>query len=209
MKALVTGAFGNLGTYCVQELLRQKHEVRCLHRKSKRAERIASKFSGQVDVVWGDVRDVETVRRATSDQEVIIHLAYILPPASDEQPLLAQSINVDGTRNLIELAQQVAKPPWFLFASSFVVFGHTQQQAPPRRIIDPVAITDPYSQHKLICENLVAGSGLKWIQTVEKGTVGVSHAHPTPWRNPPEPSVAQLAKHDIKKRKGCRRPPRC
>ena len=46
MKVLLTGAFGNVGTYCLQELIRQQHQVRCLHRKSKRAEKIAAKFVG-------------------------------------------------------------------------------------------------------------------------------------------------------------------
>jgi nucleoside-diphosphate-sugar epimerase len=163
MKVLLTGAFGNIGTYCLQELIRQQHQVRCLHRKSKRAEKIAAKFAGQTEIVWGDVRDVEAVRRATSDQEVIIHLAYILPPNSDEKPELAQAVNVDGTQNLIEAAEQAAKPPRFLFASSFVVFGHTQKQVPPRKVTDPIIGTDPYSCHKLICEKMVSKSGLEWL----------------------------------------------
>ncbi len=163
MKVLVTGAFGNIGTYCLQELIRQQHQVRCLHRKSKRAKKIAAKFAGQIEIVWGDVRDVEAVRRAMSSQDVIIHLAYILPPNSDEKPELAQAVNVNGTRNLIEVAQQAAKPPRFLFASSFVVFGHTQQQAPPRGVMDAVVITDSYSQHKLTCEKMLMGSSLEWL----------------------------------------------
>ena len=64
MKVVVTGAFGNLGTSTLQELLRQGHTVRAFARPSRRALRTARRFAGAVEIVWGDVRRPADVARA-------------------------------------------------------------------------------------------------------------------------------------------------
>src|ERR1700688_3068694 len=124
MKILLTGAFGNIGTSTLQELLRQGHQVRCLVLRRKAHERTARRFAGKIELVQGDVRQAADLSKAVQDQDIIIHMAYMIPPRSEEQPDLARAINVDGTRNLLAAARSLPKPPRLLFASSFDVFGH-------------------------------------------------------------------------------------
>ena len=49
-----------------------------------------------------------------------------------------------------------------LFASTLDVYGHTQHLDPPRRVDDPVKVTDEYSGHKIRCEQLVRQSPQPW-----------------------------------------------
>jgi UDP-glucose 4-epimerase len=97
-----------------------------------------------------------------SGQDVVIHLAAVTPPASGADPERARSINVDGTRCVIDALQSQIQPPRLIYASSVTVFGTTQDRPPPRRVADPLDPHDPYSRHKAECETLVQESGLQW-----------------------------------------------
>ncbi len=162
MKVLLTGAFGSLGLRTLDALLAQGHQVRCFVSRRRAHQRTASRYAGKIELVHGDVRNPADLAKAVQHQEVIIHLAYILPPQSEDQPDLAYAINVEGTRHLLKAARSLPQQPRFLFASSLEVFGHTQDQPPPRRVSDPVQATDHYSTHKITCEEMMKASGLSW-----------------------------------------------
>jgi UDP-glucose 4-epimerase len=95
-----------------------------------------------------------------------VHLAYIIPPLCLEQPETSRDVNVGGTRNVVaaigRAGERDGRAPRLLFASTLDVYGHTSHLAPPRRVDDPVAATDVYTQHKIECEALVRESGLVW-----------------------------------------------
>ena len=162
MRVLVTGGLGNVGRSCLTELLQQKHEVRCLDLKTQANWKQAKRFTGQVDFVWGDLREPGEVASAVQGQDVIVHVAFILPPASDEHPELAEAVNVGGTRNLLEAVRGLAPLPKIIFISSFSVYGACQHKLPPRTVSDPVQPMDNYNRHKVECETMVRESGLEW-----------------------------------------------
>ncbi len=184
MRVLLTGPFGNIGSHTTAELIRQGHQVRAFDLRTPRTEKVAQRFAGQIEIRWGDLRDVEAVHAAVQDQEVIIHLAAVIPPVSDEQPQLAEQVNVGGTRNLIEAAKAQTKPPKFFFASSFDLFGHTADQPPPRRVTDPVQATDEYTRNKIACESLVKQSGLEYVIERFCDVPEVKDPHPIMFRIP-------------------------
>jgi nucleoside-diphosphate-sugar epimerase len=163
MRILVTGAFGNIGTAVVTELLRQGHLVRTLEVRLPRTERASRQFLGRIDARWGDVRRPDDVLAAVQGVDAIVHLAAILPPASNEQPDLAEAVNLGGTRHVLDAARAQAAPPRIFFASSFDLFGPTMHLPPPRRATDPIQITDHYTRHKAEGEALVRQSGLPWL----------------------------------------------
>lgn len=163
IKVLVTGAFGNLGSYVTRELLRQGYTPRLFDLTTPRNQRLARSLANNAEIVWGDLRDGESLKKVVDGQDVVIHLAAVIPPTSNEQPDLARSVNIDGTRNLISACQTGATSPRFFFASTFDLFGHTQKLSPPRRIGDPVEATDVYTETKLAGENMVRTSSLDWL----------------------------------------------
>jgi nucleoside-diphosphate-sugar epimerase len=162
MKVLVTGGLGNVGRSCLTELLQQKHQVRCFDLKTEANRKQAKRFSGKVDLAWGDLRRPGDVASAVRGQDMVVHVAFILPPASDEHPELAESVNVGGTRNLLEAMKGLDAPPRIIFISSFSVYGSCQDKLPPRTASDPVQPMDNYNRHKVECESMVRESGFDW-----------------------------------------------
>ncbi|MFA5056007.1 MAG: NAD(P)-dependent oxidoreductase [Dehalococcoidia bacterium] len=162
MKVLITGAFGNLGTNATSALLEQGHQLRCFDVNTVANEKKAGRIVDKVEVLWGDIRNSSELVDAVKDTDVVIHLAFVLPPVTDEQAELAWDINVGGTQRLIEAMKKVSPNSKIIFSSSFTVFGNTQHLEPPRKVSDPVEATDNYTLHKIECEKLCAGSGLDW-----------------------------------------------
>ncbi|TEU01906.1 MAG: NAD(P)-dependent oxidoreductase [Dehalococcoidia bacterium] len=162
MKVLLTGALGNIGRNATKKLIEQGHQVRCFDLKTRANEKVAQRIEGQIEVVWGDVRSPDDLAAAVQGQDVIIHLAFIMPPASEDRPQWAREINVAGTENLLQAMKTVLPPPKIIFSSTFSVFGDTQSQPPPRTVSDPVKPVDNYTRHKVECERLVQESGLDW-----------------------------------------------
>jgi nucleoside-diphosphate-sugar epimerase len=168
MKVLVTGAFGNVGMSTLEELVRQDHTVRCFDLKTRANAKAAHKFNSQVEVLWGDLRRPDDVAAAVKDQEVVIHLAFIIPKLSttgfesEDHPDWAREINVGGTHNLLQAMKAQPHPPKIIFASSYHIYGRTQDQPPPRTVSDPVSPIEHYAHHKVECEAMVQSSGLEW-----------------------------------------------
>jgi nucleoside-diphosphate-sugar epimerase len=165
MRVCLTGATGNLGGHVLTALLQDGHVVRCLVRRPRVLRRLAARQgarSGQVEIVPGDVCDAAQVTASVSGQDVVVHLAALLPPVSDFQPERARAVNVGGTRNILESIRVQPRPPRLIYASTVALFGMTQDQPPPRRVGDPVQPMDAYSQHKAECEELIRQSGLTW-----------------------------------------------
>lgn len=168
MNVLLTGAFGNIGLHTLRELLAQGHTVRCFDVANKANRRQARRVPGPIDVVWGDLRNPADVAAAVRGQDAIIHLAFVLPKlsltgvGSEDRPDFAREVNVGGTLNLLAAAKASPRQPRFVFTSSLHVFGRTQHVPPPRRVSDPVQPVEHYAWHKVTCEEMVKGSGLRW-----------------------------------------------
>jgi UDP-glucose 4-epimerase len=168
MKVLVTGAFGNIGWSTTEELLRRGHDVRCFDLKTKENLKLAKKIKAEAETVLGDLRNPEDVALAVKDREVVVHLAFVIPRLSstgvnsEDEPEWAREINVGGTRNLLQAIQEQPHPPKILFASSFHIYGYTQDQAPPRKVTDTPHPVEHYAHHKVECERMVRESDLDW-----------------------------------------------
>jgi nucleoside-diphosphate-sugar epimerase len=168
MRVMVTGAFGNVGTSTLDELVQQGHVVRCFDLRTRANQSKVQRLKGRVEVVWGDLRRPEDVVAAVRDQDVVVHLAFIIPRMSatgvesEARPDWAREINVGGTKNLIEAMKTSVRPPRLLFTSSLHVYGRTQHQLPPRTVSEPICPTEHYSRHKIACERMVKASGLEW-----------------------------------------------
>jgi UDP-glucose 4-epimerase len=168
MRVLVTGAFGNVGRSAIEELLARGHQVRCFDLRTRRNVRAARTYGERIEVVWGDLRNPADVATALVDQEVVVHLAFIIPKMSatgiesEARPDWAREVNVGGTANLLQAAQDLPHPPGIIFSSSLHVYGQTQDQPPPRTVSDPVRPIEHYACHKVECEQMLRDSGLKW-----------------------------------------------
>ncbi len=180
MKVLLTGAFGNVGTSALHALLKRGHAVRCFDLNTRANRKAARRLTGQVEVMWGDLRRPEDVTAAVRGQEVVVHLAFIIPKLSatgvqsEERPDWAWEINIGGTRNLLTAMKATRRPPAILFASSCHIYGRTQDLVPPRQVSDPPQPIEHYAHHKVECERMVRTSGLRWAVFRLAATLPVS-----------------------------------
>jgi nucleoside-diphosphate-sugar epimerase len=186
LKILVTGGLGNIGLSTVQELIKQGHSVRCFDLPTRDNEKKARQIAGKAEIVWGDIRQAEQVVALVAGQDVIVHLAAILPPDIYERLEEAAEVNIQGTRHLLDAAKHQDTPPKILFSSSLDVFGFTQDQPPPRKVTDPVQATDDYTRHKLQGEDMVQTSGLPWAiyRFADVPPLAARKPHPIMYRIP-------------------------
>jgi len=168
MKVLLTGAFGNIGSSTLNELLDRGHQVRCFDVKTRENMKAARKIKGKAEVFWGDLRSSEDVNEAVRGQEAIVHLAFVIPTlsstgvSSEDNPEWAREINVGGTKRILEAMRAQPSPPKILFSSSLHIYGRTNDQPPPRLVTDPPKPIEHYAKHKVECEQLIRDSGLTW-----------------------------------------------
>jgi dihydroflavonol-4-reductase len=100
--ATVTGATGHLGNVLVRELLRRGKRVRALVEPDDEARALAGL---DVEVVRGNVLRPETLPPAFEGVEVVFHLAGVVSISSLDIETV-RTVNVDGTRNVVEAARR-------------------------------------------------------------------------------------------------------
>ncbi len=106
MKYFITGATGFVGGELVKQLIAEKHELIALVRNPEKAENL--KQLG-VTVVKGDVSDKESMRIPMTGCDGVFHVAgWYKVGAKDKTP--GQKINIDGTRNVLDLMQELNIP---------------------------------------------------------------------------------------------------
>ena len=162
MKVVVTGAFGTLGRYVVRELLKQSHQVRCFDIKTKSTTKISKEFKNKVELFWGDLRDFDSVFQAVRNQEVIIHLAFILPPTTDTHVEFARSVNIGGMNNILKAIKDSNGKQKLIFASSVDTYGDTRHKEQPIKTTEEPNPANNYGKNKIECNELIKKSGVDY-----------------------------------------------
>jgi nucleoside-diphosphate-sugar epimerase len=198
VKVLVTGGAGNVGSHTLPQLVARGHTVRSFERPAGADRRTARDLPPGVEVVRGDITDAAAVRRAAAGVDAVVHLAALIPPEADEQPERARAVNVDGTANVLAACAAQPVPPRLLFTSTFDVHGFTLHKPPPRHIDDPLVATNPYTEHKIACEELVRESGLTWciFRFADVPVLGLRDPHPIMFEIGPDNRIEALHADD-------------
>ena len=106
----VTGAGGFIGGHVVERLVRDGARVRAMCRYNSRNERgtldwLEPNVVAEVEVVLGELRDLESVATAIDGSEIVLHLgAQIAIPYSYVNPRDFFEVNVLGTLNVAQAA---------------------------------------------------------------------------------------------------------
>jgi len=158
-KVLVTGAGGFIGSHLTEELVGQGEEVRAFVRYNSRDERglledSPKEIQNQIEIVPGDLKDPDGVRKAVKGCSKIFHLgALIAIPYSYVHPFDFIQTNVVGTAHLLNACLQEGTLERFVHTSTSEVYG-TAQYIP----IDekhPLQAQSPYAASKIAADQLV------------------------------------------------------
>lgn len=102
MKCIVTGATGHIGNVLVRKLLEKGYEVKAL--VLKKEEQNVLEGLG-VEIVYGDVTNLESLNKAFEGVQIVFHLAGIIEIGSGNKKRTYQ-VNVEGTQNVIQACKE-------------------------------------------------------------------------------------------------------
>ncbi len=95
-------------------------------------EYIAEEYPG-VDLIEGDVRDVELLEEVVEGHDAIVHTAgQVAVTASIQNPRTDFEVNALGTFNVLEAARKADSDPAVVLASTNKVYGDNVNQIPVR-----------------------------------------------------------------------------
>jgi dihydroflavonol-4-reductase len=124
MQYFVTGATGFIGGHLTSRLLAEGHLVTALVRTPEQARALA-RYG--VRSYIGDVLDKESLRRAMRRAEGVFHLAAYVRVGTRHRRW-AESVNVGGTRNVLEVMRDLRIPKG-VYTSTLAVNGDTRGRA--------------------------------------------------------------------------------
>lgn len=151
-QVLVTGAGGFIASHLVERLVSEGARVRAFTRYNSRNEvgmlrLLSTDVFSQLEIIHGDLRDVEAVRGAVRGVDTVFHLgALIAIPYSYVNPREVIDVNIMGTLNILMAARDFDVRR-VVHTSTSEVYG-TAQYVP----IDedhPLQGQSPYSASKI------------------------------------------------------------
>jgi UDP-glucose 4-epimerase len=144
--ALVTGGAGFIGGHLVDRLVAEDWAVRVLDDFSSGSRENLAGSIGRIELMRGDVRDPDTVVRASEGVEVVFHQAAVPSvPRSLAHPWWTHSVNVDGTLRVLEAARR-AGARRVVYAASSSAYGDTEKL--PKLETMPPDPLSPYALQK-------------------------------------------------------------
>ena len=144
--SLITGGAGFIGSNMVRFLLDKGQKVRVLDNFETGKRENLTEVAGRIELIEGDIRDIDTVHRAAVGADVVYHLAALgSVPRSVEDPAASHDVNVNGIVNML-IASRDARVKRFVFSSSSSVYG--QSKVLPQHEGLPLMPISPYGATK-------------------------------------------------------------
>lgn len=124
MKVMVTGGSGFIGSWIIKEFLERGANVRSFDIKDDLAVAREVLGASAETVEWqqGDVTDAQAVSSAAEGCDLLVHLAAILTPDCQKNPIRGADICLGGSLNVFEAARTHGIGR-VLYMSSAGVFG--------------------------------------------------------------------------------------
>jgi nucleoside-diphosphate-sugar epimerase len=134
----LTGAAGSIGAKVARRLVERSLSVRCL---ALPGESVGALGGLSVEVVRGDVTDIDTFVAQGSGVDTVVHCAAAMLPERAER---IQRVNVDGTANVLRFAERHGARRFVYVSAVSAVYRDK----------------NAYGRSKAEAERLVAESGL-------------------------------------------------
>lgn len=121
MEYFITGATGFIGGHVARQLVDDGHDVIALARRPSKADELEALG---VQVVKGDITEPDTLRDPMTGVDGVFHIAgwYDIGAAD---PSLGERINIEGTRNVLGMMQELEIPRG-VYTSTLAVNSDTE-----------------------------------------------------------------------------------
>lgn len=148
---LVTGGAGFVGSHLVESLVADGTPVRVIDNFVTGTRKNIGHVLDKIELIEGDIRDLDQCRRAVDGVDVVLHEAAIPSvPKSVADPVASHTANVDGTFNIL-LAAKDASVRRFVYAASSSAYGDVEVSPKHERLTpNPKS---PYAVAKLVGEH--------------------------------------------------------
>jgi UDP-glucose 4-epimerase len=150
-KILITGGAGFIGYPLTKQLSELGYDVSIFDNLSN----TSSDFISYQNLIGEDITEKENLNKAIENikPDFLIHLAalhYI--PDCMKDPIKTQSVNVTGTKNILDAIKTFSPKTRFIFTSSAAIYAPSEKALMETSDVGPV---DIYGQTKLEAENLI------------------------------------------------------
>lgn len=157
-KVLVTGSEGFIGSHLTERLVELEAEVTALVQYNSFnnwgwIDTFDNEIINNIEVVTGDIREYDNVKRIVKGKDVVFHLAALIAiPYSYLSPMAYVRTNVEGTTNVLEACKEYEVEK-IIHTSTSETYG-TALYVP----IDekhPMQGQSPYSASKIAADKMV------------------------------------------------------
>jgi len=149
---LVTGGAGFIGSHLVDRLLELGAEIAVLDNLVTGKLENLQHCSDQIEMIEGDVRDLDTCSRALEGRRFVFHQAALgSVPRSVEDPATSFAANAQGLVNILTACRD-RRVDRLVFASSSSVYGDSK--ALPKTEGEEGRLLSPYAASKWVGEEL-------------------------------------------------------
>ena len=140
----VTGASGFVGKNFLEYLKAKKNNFQIVAFLHKKDLPLAPPV---VEKIKGDVCDISSLEKAFFKRKIdgILHLAAVIKSKNEKD---FEKINVEGTKNIVKLAEIYGVKKFVFLSSDFVLYEKVAQ--------------NPYGISKRKCEEIIINSNLDW-----------------------------------------------
>ncbi len=160
IKVAMTGVSGNMGREALKQSLELENVefIRVLLTKrkpnDKLVKRLKKTYGEKIEFVRGSINDSATCMALVEGVDYVIHMAAVIPPASDASPARSRACNLEGAVALIDAVKAQKPQPKYVHISTVALYGNRNEKHPFARVGDPLLVSpfDCYAMHKLYGE---------------------------------------------------------
>ena len=160
LKFLVTGGLGHIGSKLIREYAKREdiELIRIFDNLS--TQRFPSLFDlpkthVKFEFIEGDINDINKIREAMKDIDVVIHLASVTDaPSTINNPDLTHKSVFEGTWNVVNAAMQ-SRVRRFLYPSTTSVYGEAEGIVDENSLEESYKPASPYADAKRKTEKLL------------------------------------------------------
>ena len=153
MRIVVTGGAGYIGSTLVPMLLAQGHSVHVVDSLIYGGQALLPYFiQDSFSMAQVDIRDREALARELDGADAVVHLAALVGyPLCKKLPLEAQQVNLEGTRNVVELMPSKAR---LIYSSTGSNYGEVEGMCTEDTPLNPLSLYgETKTQGEQICRD--------------------------------------------------------